>query len=116
MWLIDKNLPIQLFLLLEEFGIKAVTAEYQGWGGFTDSALVAAAIESGVVCILTRDRHFSQSAAKVFNHQPELAIVIVEIPQMHRRQFLHEFREAWSRQAISPVPGMVITWPGQGHE
>jgi hypothetical protein len=43
MWLLDKNVPVQLKPLLSEFGIESVTADSQGWGQLTNGKLVAAA-------------------------------------------------------------------------
>ena len=44
MWLLDKNLPIQLVGLLQNFGIDALTAEAKDWDGLTNGELVAAAV------------------------------------------------------------------------
>ena len=81
MWLLDVNLPKKVVSLLAEFGIEARCADDQGWGGLTNGALVDAATQAGFRCILTRDRLFSQSAARALKRFPEFCVVLVTIPQ-----------------------------------
>jgi predicted nuclease of predicted toxin-antitoxin system len=65
MWLLDKNVPVQLCAALREFGVEAVTAESKAWSALTNGDLVAAAVSGGISCIVTRDRLFAKSAALV---------------------------------------------------
>jgi|HubBroStandDraft_2_1064218.scaffolds.fasta_scaffold1438133_2 predicted nuclease of predicted toxin-antitoxin system len=65
MWLLDKNVPIQLVGLLADVGIDAVLADAKGWGALKNGELVAAAATDGISCILTRDRLFAESAGRV---------------------------------------------------
>ena len=64
MWLLDVNLPKKVGAFLGEFGIEAHCAGDRGWGGLTNGVLVEAAQQAGFRCILTRDRLFSESAAR----------------------------------------------------
>lgn len=111
MYLIDKNLPIQLFALLGEFGIAAETAEFRKWSALTDGELVRSAAQAGFTCILTRDRLFARSAARQLKEFPTLSIVVVELPQLRREPFLDAFRKAWSRNPIQPLAGRATNWP-----
>jgi hypothetical protein len=64
MWLLDVNMPKQLGALLSEYGIEAKAADDGGWGGLTNGALVEAANHAGFRVVFTRDRLFSESAAR----------------------------------------------------
>ena len=76
-----------------EFGIEARSADDRGWGGLTNGALVEAATQAGFRCILTRDRLFSQSAARALKRFPEFCVVLVTIPQLRGPEFLKQFRD-----------------------
>ncbi len=111
MWLLDVNLPKKVGSLLAEFGIEARGADDGGWGGLTNGALVEAATQAGFQCILTRDRLFSQSAARALKRFPEFCVVLVTIPQLRGPGFLEQFRSAWDRSPIRPVGGQLLWWP-----
>ena len=111
MWLLDVNLPKRIAKLLGEFGIEARCADDQGWGGLTNGALVEVAQQAGFRCILTRDRLFSESAARALKQFPEFCVVLVSIPQLRGPAFLEQFRNAWLRNQIRPVPGQLLHWP-----
>jgi len=64
MLLLDVNMPKQVRALLGELGIVAHTEEDRAWGGLTNGALVEAASQAGFRVMLTRDRLFSESAAR----------------------------------------------------
>ena len=91
--------------LLGEFGIEAHCADDRGWGHLTNGALVGAAQQAGFNCILTRDRLFSESAARALKLYPEFAVVLVTLPQLRSAEFLEQFRRAWLRRPIQPVAG-----------
>lgn len=82
MWLLDKNVPVQLVNLLQKFGIEALTAEAQAWGELTNGELVAAAVTAGISCILTRDRLFALSAEKAMKVHAHLSVVVVTVTQL----------------------------------
>ena len=42
---------------------------------------------------------------------PELAIVIVTLPQVREAAYLSAFDGAWHRRPIEPVAGAIIEWP-----
>jgi predicted nuclease of predicted toxin-antitoxin system len=111
MWLLDKNVPIQLERLLQEFGVAAATADSRGFGGLANGELVASANAIGVTCILTRDLLFAQSAKKSLRLHGDVCVVLLTLPQMRAPGFLQAFRESWSRAPIRPVPGQTISWP-----
>jgi Domain of unknown function (DUF5615) len=111
MWLLDVNLPKKIAGLLGEFGITAESADDRGWGGLTNGALVEAAQQAGFQCILTRDRLFSESAARALKRFPQFCVVLVTIPQLRGPEFLEEFRSAWVRGPIQPIAGQWLHWP-----
>ncbi|SRR5712691_11718187 len=81
MWLLDKNVPIQLAALLGELGVEAATADSKGFGSLTNGELVVAAVEAGVSCILTRDRLFSESASRSLKIHRGVCLVVLTLPQ-----------------------------------
>lgn len=101
MWLLDVNVPKKLTGVLGEFGVPAQTAEARGWNGLTNGRLVEAAVEGGFSCLLTRDRLFSESAARALKR----------FPQLRGPEFLEQFRLAWDRGKVQPVPGRLLRWP-----
>lgn len=111
MWLLDVNLPKKIRELLDEFGIQAHSADDRGWGSLTNGALVEASQQAGFQCILTRDRLFSESAARALKRFPEFCVVLVTIPQLRGPEFLEQFRIAWVRSPIQPIAGQLLRWP-----
>jgi len=59
---------------------------------------------------VTRDRLFSESAARALQSFPWFCVVLVTIPQLRGPQFLEQFRLAWARSPILPVAGKLIRW------
>jgi predicted nuclease of predicted toxin-antitoxin system len=110
-WLLDVNIPLRVVELLAGFGVPADTAEGRGWRGLTNGALVQVAVEQGFVCVLTRDRLFSESAARALARFSRFSVVLVTLPQLRGEQFLDAFRSEWVRQQIRPVPGSLTRWP-----
>jgi predicted nuclease of predicted toxin-antitoxin system len=111
MWLLDVNLPTALTRLLRDYGLVAETAAERGWRELTNGALAQAARREGFRVLLTRDRRFGLSAASLLAALPDLAIVIVTLPQVREETYLSEFDRAGRRQAIQPVAGATIEWP-----
>jgi hypothetical protein len=111
MWLLDVNMPKKVGGLLGEFEIDAHSAEDRGWGGLTNGALVEAPVEAGFQCILTRDRLFSESAARTLKRFPAFCVVLVTIPQVRGAEFLDDFRSAWIQCPIQPIAGKLLRWP-----
>lgn len=111
MWLLDKNIPVQLNNLLSEFDIESVTADFKGWGHLTNGKLVAVAASQGISCILTRDRQFSQSASSALRDHCDMCIVLLMLPQLRAAAFLKSFREAWLLDCIREAPGQTVSWP-----
>jgi len=111
MWLLDVNMPKKAIAVLADFDTTAHTAESRGWNGLTNGELVEAAARAGFSCLLTRDRLFSESAARALQSFPRFCVVLVTIPQLRGPRFLDQFRLAWARSPILPVPGKVIRWP-----
>lgn len=112
MWLLDKNVPIQLVGLLGDVGIDAVTADAKGWGALKNGELVAAAAADGISCILTRDRLFVESAGRTLRFHSNLSIVLLTLTQSRAPVFLKAFAEAWSTLPLRAIPGSVVRWPG----
>jgi predicted nuclease of predicted toxin-antitoxin system len=111
MLLLDHNLPHQLRELLADFGIEAETARYRGWAELRNGELTLTSYQAGFRTILTRDVGFATSASKSISKVPEMAIIIVRIPQRSWREYAEAFRSAWTQAPFRPVPGQVIWWP-----
>ena len=111
MWLLDVNMPKKIVDVLGEFGIQAQAADAWGWEGLTNGALVEAAVQAGFSCVLTRDRLFSECAARALKRFPQFSVVLVTIPQLRGPEFVGQFRAAWNRSPIQPVDGKLLRWP-----
>jgi predicted nuclease of predicted toxin-antitoxin system len=111
MWLLDANMPKKIADVLGEFGIQAQAADARGWKALTNGALVEAAVRAGFACVLTRDKLFSESAARALKRFPHFGVVLVNIPQLRGPEFVAQFRTAWSRHPIQPVAGELVRWP-----
>jgi predicted nuclease of predicted toxin-antitoxin system len=94
MWLLDVNLPTALARLLRDYGFIAEAAAERGWRELTNGALAQAACREGFRVLLTRDRRFGLSAASVLAGLPDLAIVIVTLPQVREEAYLSAFDRA----------------------
>lgn len=77
----------------------------------TNGSLAETASRAGFRVILTRDRLFGESARRTLTGLPELAVVVVTLPQARTAAYLSEFRARWERQPIAPIAGGVIEWP-----
>ena len=97
--------------MLGEFGIAAQAADDRGWGGLTNGALVEAANHAGFRVVLTRDRLFSESAARALRRFPEFCVVLVTRAQLRGPEFLNQFRAAWNRGPIHTAAGQLLRWP-----
>ena len=111
MWLLDVNLPNGLIRLLQSYGIPCATTALRGWRDLTNGALAEAAFREGFRVILTRDRLFGTSAHRVLAELPEVAIVVVTLPQARAEAYLAEFEVRWRQKPIDPVAGAVVEWP-----
>ena len=111
MWLLDVNLPNGLTRLRHGYGISCDTTARREWRDLTNGALADAAFRDGFRVILTRDRLYGASARRALAPLPELAIVIVTLPQAREEAYLAEFEARWRDQPIEPVAGAVVEWP-----
>ncbi len=111
MWLLDVNLPNVLLGVWREYGIDCDTTAARGWRDLTNGRLAEAAFRSGFRVILTRDRLFAESASRTLRTLPELAVVIVTLPQVREAAYAAEFRVRWAERPIEPQAGKATTWP-----
>lgn len=111
MWLLDVNLPTALTHLLRAYGIAAETTAARGWRDLTNGALAQVASREGFRVVATRDRRFGTSARSALATLPNLAIIIVTLPQAREAAYLDAFEAAWRRKPIEPVAGATIEWP-----
>lgn len=111
MWRLDVNLPNGLVRLLHRFGILCDTTARRDWRDLTNGALAETAFREGFRVILTRDRLFGTSARRALVALPELAIVVVTLPQAREEAYLAEFETRWHWKPIEPVAGTVVEWP-----
>jgi hypothetical protein len=51
------------------------------------------------------------SAGPALAALPELAIVVVTLPQVREEAYLAEFETRWRRKPIEPLAGAVVEWP-----
>lgn len=111
MWLLDANMDVHLILVLAQFRISADTALNRGWNDLTNGDLVAAAVDGGFECLLTRDQLFGQSASRSLERYPDFALVVVNLPQLRWQQYVQSFIRARNATPIVPVPGAIAHWP-----
>jgi predicted nuclease of predicted toxin-antitoxin system len=110
-WLLDANLDVRICQVFGEFGIESHTAESHGWKHLLNGQLVSAAVAAGFTCLLTRDRLFAESASRSLKQFPHFAVVLIQIEQQKRSEYLARFRAALLREPIVPMPGSSIDWP-----
>jgi Domain of unknown function (DUF5615) len=111
MWLLDVNLPSGLVPVLQAHGFACDTTARRGWRELTNGALAEAAAGAGFRVILTRDRLFGKTAGPILSALPELAVVIVTLPQAREAGYLAAFDTQWRQRPIEPIPGAIIEWP-----
>jgi predicted nuclease of predicted toxin-antitoxin system len=111
MWLLDVNLPTALLGVLRSHGIDCDAAAGRGWRDLTNGLLSEAAFRAGFRVILTRDRGFGESAARVLRSLPELAVVVVTLPQARAGPYVTEFKTRWEMRPIEPIAGRIVEWP-----
>jgi len=111
MWLLDANIDIHLVAVLKEFGVECQTAASRGWKALSNGELVAAAAAAGFCCILTRDQLFAESASRALKLFPQLAVVVITLPQGRWEEYRKRFLQAWATAPIQPTTGHLIRWP-----
>ena len=114
MWLLDHNLPAQLKPALYRLSITCATTYERGWHQLKNGELVAAAYPAGFRCVVTRDVRFAESAAHALTAFPEMAVVLLHLPQNRGSVYAQRFAAEWLRSAIIPVPGQMLSWPVGG--
>jgi hypothetical protein len=112
MWLLDANMDIHLVAVLTEMGVTCEAATRRGWAALDNGALVSASAEAGFTCLLTQDQLFAESASRALHAFPNFAVVVVHLPQRPWQQYVQDFRAAWNRGPVRPLPGQVVHWPG----
>jgi predicted nuclease of predicted toxin-antitoxin system len=110
-WLLDANVDIRISEVLAGLGISSRTTESQGWKPLSNGNLVSVAVAKGFTCLVTRDQLFTESAARSLRLFPQFAIVVLQLGQCKRSQYLAQFRQAWVIEPIVPIPGKSIGWP-----
>jgi len=111
MWLLDHNLPRQVYEFLKSISLTVETTHFRGWGALSNGHLVKAAIDSGFVCILTKDVLFRESAAKTLKIYPQFSIVLITLPQQKGTLYAKAFQEFWAKNPIKPTAGQLVIWP-----
>ena len=112
MWLLDVNIDLRVVDLLAALGQPAESAISQGWRELRNGHLLKKAVENNYSSLLTRDKLFHESAKKVFEHNPNFSIVLIDLPQAKYPQYLESFKMSWNTNPIKPVSGKCIIWPG----
>ena len=111
MLLLDHNLPHQLRDLLTCYGLKSETAASHGWERLRNGELVSAAHAAGFDTIWTRDSRFAEAASKSLQALPQMALVVIKLPQRSWKLYADSFRSAWSQTPVTSIPGHVVFWP-----
>ena len=111
MWLLDANMDIHLTAVLSDLGIPSETASQRGWKALSNGQLVAVAKANGVLCLLTRDRLFAESASRALKSHSDFAVVLVTLPQRRWSEYGKQFIDAWAASPIEPEPGRCTEWP-----
>lgn len=81
MWLLDANMPLQLTPFLRGVGVDVDSAIPRGWNQLRNGDLVSTAVQAGFDVLLTRDRLFDETAARVLSVYPDFCVVSVLLPQ-----------------------------------
>ncbi|MBI3535245.1 MAG: DUF5615 family PIN-like protein [Deltaproteobacteria bacterium] len=109
MWLLDHNLPRQLFeVFRDSIGISVETASNRQWEYLENGDLVRTAVAAGFTCILTKDVRFHESAAKTLLLHPNFSIVLITLKQQRGPLYAKEFLSAWKIKPIQPSPGQLV--------
>ncbi len=112
MWLLDHNLPRQLYEVFKEsIKIPVETANNRNWEALENGELVRAAVAGGFSCILTKDVRFRDSASKTLLFYPNFSIVLITLKQQRGPLYAKAFLSSWSAAPIQPVPGRLVIWP-----
>ena len=77
----------------------------------TNGSLAEVAFQAGFRVVLTRDRLFGSAVGRTLQSLPDLAIVIVMLPQARAAAYLAEFETHWRYAPIAPAAGQVVEWP-----
>lgn len=113
MWLLDHNLPAQLKPVLLRFGVECETTFERGWHELRNGDLAVASYAAGFRCIVTRDVRFGESAAHALDRFPELAVILLRLPQNRGRIYAQAFESEWLRSPVIPAPGQMVSWPSR---
>jgi len=111
MWLLDVNVDVSLERLLKAKGIFSESTISRGWRELTNGNLVAAAVESGFTCLITRDLDFAKSAERALKDNDSFSAVVLTLPQARRKDWLENFEKCWLEHPIIPIPGKLVFWP-----
>jgi hypothetical protein len=111
MWLLDHNLPRQVYEVLKSLSVHCETTDNRGWDHLENGDLVSVANQAGFDCILTRDVLFGLSAAKALKKYPQMAVVLIRLPQAKGSVYSVRFMDQWKQQKITPKAGSLIEWP-----
>lgn len=111
MWLVDENLSPRLFKIFKKYGMDCQSAQFAGVSGMKNGELTRRIAELGFTCILTQDRLFAVDAASVLLEFPQIAVVVIQLPQVPASSYLNRFEEQLQREPILPKSGHVIFWP-----
>lgn len=111
MWLLDHNIPLITRKILLEKQIPCEATKNLTWGRKRNGELVESAAANRFTAIITRDNLFKESASKNLKAFPQIAIVLVTLPQLKEKLFEEAFLMAWATSPIQPEAGKLIRWP-----
>ena len=111
MWLLDANIDVHLRAVLADLGIDSATAADRGWKALSDRHLVAAAVEGGFDCLVTRDRLFGESASRALRRHENFSVVLITLPQRRWQEYCQLFLEAGADAPVDLKPGSLVEWP-----
>jgi len=80
-------------------------------GTASNGELVQAASKAGFTTILTRDRGFGSQAQKALKAYPQVAVVLITLPQLRGAAYAEAVRQAWRQKPIHALAGEIIRWP-----
>jgi len=107
MWQLHVNVDVSLERLLKSKGILVETTISWCWRELTNGNL-AAAVNSGFTCLITRDMDFAKSAERALKDNDRFAAVVLTLPQARRKDWLENFEKSWLEYPIIPIPGKLI--------
>ena len=111
MWLLDKNVPIQMVAFLRDRNIEAKHAGDLEWGALRNGVLTKTAYEAGYRVLVTHDLDFDRDAAKELAIRSDFAVVKILLDTPGKSAYVALLGKYWPREPMIPTFGSSVAWP-----